>query len=160
MTMQITMTQTRMGESGSLLTAGSTYTVSKAFGAAMVGNGYATDTAGVLRPDSTEFSPSERTAIKAVVSGAGNLATSRAALAADNGATLELANGVTYTLTDAVALPAGVIWIGPASGSAVVAVTGSATINGGTTSITIAAGEVYSGLPRATNPAAFVVKGG
>lgn len=49
MTMRITMTQTRMGESGSLLTAGSTYTVSKEFGAEMVGaRGYATDTDGVL----------------------------------------------------------------------------------------------------------------
>lgn len=49
MTMRITMLQTRMGESGSLLTAGSTYTVSKEFGAEMVGSrGYATDTDGVL----------------------------------------------------------------------------------------------------------------
>lgn len=44
MTMRITMRQTRMGESGSLLDSGSTYTVSDAFGAAMVGAGYATDT--------------------------------------------------------------------------------------------------------------------
>ena len=49
MTMRITMLQTRMGESGSLLTVGSTYTVSKEFGAEMVGSrGYATDTDGVL----------------------------------------------------------------------------------------------------------------
>jgi len=50
MTMRITMNQARMGESGSLLTAGSTNTVSYAFGAAMVGAGYATDTDGVLSP--------------------------------------------------------------------------------------------------------------
>lgn len=51
MTMRITMTQTRMGESGSLLTvAGSPYTVSDAFGAAMVGAGFATDTDGALTP--------------------------------------------------------------------------------------------------------------
>lgn len=50
MTMSITMIQTRMGESGSLLTAGNTYTVSDAFGAAMVGAGYATDTNRVLNP--------------------------------------------------------------------------------------------------------------
>jgi hypothetical protein len=48
MTMRITMRQTRMGESGSLLDSGSTYTVSDAFGAAMVGATYATDTDGVL----------------------------------------------------------------------------------------------------------------
>lgn len=50
MSMSITMLQTRMGESGALLTAGNTYSVSKAFGAAMVGAGYATDTARVLDP--------------------------------------------------------------------------------------------------------------
>jgi hypothetical protein len=50
MTMSITMIQTRMGESGSLLNAGSTYVVSDAFGAAMVGARYATDTYGVLNP--------------------------------------------------------------------------------------------------------------
>jgi hypothetical protein len=42
MSMTITMLQTRMGESGSLLTAGSSYTVSDAFGGAMIGAGYAT----------------------------------------------------------------------------------------------------------------------
>lgn len=50
MTMRITMTQTRMGESGSLLTSGTTYTVSDAFGAAMVGSGYAIDVDDALTP--------------------------------------------------------------------------------------------------------------
>ncbi len=54
MTMRITMVQTRMGESGSLLTAGTTYTVSDGFGAAMVGAKYATDTDSVLNPISGE----------------------------------------------------------------------------------------------------------
>jgi hypothetical protein len=54
MTMRITMNQARMGESGSLLTAGSTNTVSDAFGAAMVGAGYATDTDGALTPPDSE----------------------------------------------------------------------------------------------------------
>ncbi len=54
MTMRITMTQTRMGESGSLLTSGSTYTVSDAFGAAMVGAGYATDTDAALTPPESQ----------------------------------------------------------------------------------------------------------
>jgi hypothetical protein len=48
------MNQARMGESGSLLTAGSTNTVSDAFGAAMVGAGYATDTDGALTPPDSE----------------------------------------------------------------------------------------------------------
>ena len=48
MTMRVTMTQTRMGESGSLLEAASTYTVSREFGAWLVGWRYATDTDGVL----------------------------------------------------------------------------------------------------------------
>jgi len=49
MTMQITMKQTRYGESGTLLNAGSSYTVSEAFGAEMVGAGFATDVAGALQ---------------------------------------------------------------------------------------------------------------
>lgn len=54
MSMRITMIDTRMGESGSLLTAGNTYTVSDAFGAAMVGAGRANDTDSVLKPTSSE----------------------------------------------------------------------------------------------------------
>ena len=54
MSMRITMIDTRMGESGSLLTAGNTYTVSDAFGSAMVGAGRATDTDSVLKPTSSE----------------------------------------------------------------------------------------------------------
>ena len=54
MTMRITMLQTVMGESGSLLTATTTYTVSDAFGAAMVGAGRATDTDSALKPASAE----------------------------------------------------------------------------------------------------------
>ena len=50
MTMRITMRQTRMGESGSLLDSGSTYTVSDEFGAEMVGAGYATDTDLAISP--------------------------------------------------------------------------------------------------------------
>lgn len=52
MTMSITMIQTRMGESGSLLTAGSTYSVSDAFGLAMIGAGYASDTSATRRSPS------------------------------------------------------------------------------------------------------------
>ena len=71
MTMQITMTQTRMGESGSLLVSGSTYTVSDAFGAAMVGARYATDTNGALTPPPSSLSVGEVAATRALVSGAG-----------------------------------------------------------------------------------------
>jgi hypothetical protein len=48
--MQITMIQTRLGESGTLLDADTTYEVSTAFGALMVGSGLATDTDGALGP--------------------------------------------------------------------------------------------------------------
>jgi hypothetical protein len=72
MTMQVTMTQTRMGESGSLLNAGTTYSVSDSFGASLVGSGYATDTNGVLKPISTSFSPADQVAVKALVQRDGN----------------------------------------------------------------------------------------
>ena len=57
MTMRVTIITTLMGESGSLLTAGNTYTVSDAFGAALVGGKRATDTDGVLTPPQTESKP-------------------------------------------------------------------------------------------------------
>ena len=57
MTMSVTMLITVMGESGSLLNSGSTYTVTKAFGAALVGGKRATDTYGVLTPASSENKP-------------------------------------------------------------------------------------------------------
>jgi hypothetical protein len=86
------------------------------------------------------------------------VATSRTALASDNGATLELAAGITYTLSDAVPLPAGVAFQGPASGTApTIAVTGSATTNGATSAITVPAGKMATAIPRASNPAAFLV---
>lgn len=86
------------------------------------------------------------------------ISTSRTALATDDDQTFELAADVTYTLSDTIKLPAGVILIGPASGTATLAVTGSATTNGATSAITIAAGEVLAAVPRASNTSAFVVK--
>ncbi len=50
MTMQITMKQTRYGAGGALLNAGSTYSVTEAIGAELVGKGFATDVAGALQP--------------------------------------------------------------------------------------------------------------
>jgi hypothetical protein len=52
MTMRVTIITTCMGESGTLLNAGSTYTVSDTFGAELVGLRRATDTDGVLQPAS------------------------------------------------------------------------------------------------------------
>jgi hypothetical protein len=52
MTMRVTIISTCMGESGTLLTSGSTYTVSDAFGAELVGLRRATDTDGALQPAS------------------------------------------------------------------------------------------------------------
>ena len=57
MTMRVTILSTVMGESGSLLTAGSTYTVGREFGEALVGGNRATDTDGVLTPPQTEMKP-------------------------------------------------------------------------------------------------------
>ena len=54
MTMRVTMLQTRMGESGSLLVAGSTYTVSDHFGGMLVSQRLATDTDGALQPPPSE----------------------------------------------------------------------------------------------------------
>ena len=48
MTMRVTMTTTVMGEAGSLLTSGSIYTVSDAFGQSLIGLKRATDTDLVL----------------------------------------------------------------------------------------------------------------
>jgi hypothetical protein len=71
MSMQITMTQTRMGEAGSLLVSGSTYTVSDAFGAAMVGAKYATDTNGALTPAPSALTVPEVAAARSLVSAYG-----------------------------------------------------------------------------------------
>lgn len=62
MTMNITMLQTRMGEAGALLLAGSTNLVSDSFGAAMVGAGYANDTCNALVPDQSSGLPHDRAA--------------------------------------------------------------------------------------------------
>lgn len=71
MTMRITMNQARMGESGSVLAAGTTYTVSDAFGAAMVGAGYATDTDRALTPAVSTYTPATAAVVQALVSKGG-----------------------------------------------------------------------------------------
>jgi hypothetical protein len=73
MTMRITMIQSRLGESGSVLAAGTTNTVSDAFGAAMVGAGYATDTDRALTPGVSQYTPSTAAAVQSLVSTPWNL---------------------------------------------------------------------------------------
>lgn len=55
--MRVTITSTVMGESGSLLTAGSTYSVSDSFGSSLVNSGRATDTDRALNPQQSELKP-------------------------------------------------------------------------------------------------------
>lgn len=93
-----------------------------------------------------------------VVGASNSVSSSRTALASDNGATLELENGITYTLDSAVPLPAGVILVGPASGSALLAVAGTATTNAATASITVSAGQIATAIPRASSSSAYIVK--
>lgn len=57
MTMRVTILSTVMGESGSLLTAGSTYTVGDQFGQELVKSGRATDTDRALAVPQTELKP-------------------------------------------------------------------------------------------------------
>ena len=57
MTMRVTILSTVMGESGSLLAAGSTYTVGDQFGQELVNSGRATDTDRALAVPQTELKP-------------------------------------------------------------------------------------------------------
>ncbi len=57
MTMRVTILSTVMGESGSLLEAGSTYTVGDQFGQELVNSGRATDTDRALAVPQTELKP-------------------------------------------------------------------------------------------------------
>ena len=57
MTMRVTILSTVMGESGSLLTAGSTYTVGDQFGQELVRSGRATDTDRAMAVPQTELKP-------------------------------------------------------------------------------------------------------
>lgn len=64
---------------------------------------------------------------------------------------------MTYTIGADVALPGGVAFLGPASGSATIACTGGATLNGGTSSVTVAAGKMATAVPRASTSTAYLV---
>ena len=83
MTMLVTIITTLMGESGTLLTAGNIYTVSDAFGVAIVGEKRATDTDNVLRQG-------------AVVS----ISTDTLITAADDGRTFNCTTALTITVPE------------------------------------------------------------
>lgn len=73
MTMRITMIQSVMGEAGSLLVAGGTYTVSDGFGRELVlTRKVATDTDNVI-PEPQRLGEAQIAAVQALVSDAGNL---------------------------------------------------------------------------------------
>lgn len=131
MTMRVTIITTLMGESGSLLTAGNTYTVSDAFGAAIVGDKRATDTDNVLRQG-------------AVVS----ISTDTLITAADDGRTFNCTTALTITIPELLSPRPSFIVNPPASGNVSIAVSGGANINGSTTTLT---------RSRASNPAGVAV---
>ena len=113
----------------------------------------------VLAIEAQALSASAVAAVSNIVASPTVVSTSRTALATDSGTTLGLQSGVTYTLSDAVSLPAGVTLMGPSSGTATIAVTGAASMNGSTTAITISAYQVYAVLPGPVTPSSFRVKG-
>ena len=131
MTMRVTIITTLMGESGSLLTAGNTYTVSKTFGAAIVGDKRATDIDNVLREG-------------AVVS----ISTDTLITAADDARTFNCTTALTITIPANLSPRPSFIVNPPASGNVSIAVSGGANINGATTTLTRA---------RTANVAGFVV---
>ena len=131
MTMRVTIITTLMGESGSLLTAGSTYTVSKVFGAAIVGDKRATDTDNVLRQG-------------AVVS----ISTATLITAADDGRTFNCTTALTITIPANLSPRPNFIVNPPPTGNASIAVSGGANINGAITTLTRA---------RSANVAGFAV---
>lgn len=96
MTMQITMLQTRMGEAGSLLLSGSTYTVSETFGAAMVGARFATDTANQLQPSTSSLDSAQAASVDALLVGDANFPGGVSVLKAFTGRS-QLTGGVAAT---------------------------------------------------------------
>ena len=131
MTMRVTIITTLMGESGSLLTAGNTYTVSKTFGAAIVGDKRATDIDNVLREG-------------AVVS----ISTDTLITAADDARTFNCTTALTITIPELLSPRPSFIVNPPPTGNASIAVSGGANINGATTTLTRA---------RSANVAGFAV---
>lgn len=151
MTMRVTMTGNCRSEDGlSVLAIGTTYNVSDEFGAYLVrSKKVAQDTDRALAKQADALSIAEVGAVRSLVSGAGIAdAASRDITAADNGQSL------TPTVTLIYTIPAGLVpkpsftVDGPAAGTITIAVSGGATSNGGTASLT---------RTRANNPVGFVV---
>jgi hypothetical protein len=145
MTMRVTMLQTRMGDAGSYLTSGSTYTVTKALGAVLVGSGFASDIdssllGGVFKP------------VKAVTA-------SRPLDVDDNGATLDVSD--TVALTVPAGLPADFGCAIIPTGTITIVSGGGTLLNGETTTITRLAGSnsVFAIVHRATSANSYVVTG-
>ena len=131
MTMRVTIITTLMGESGTLLTAGSTYTVSKAFGASIVGGGRATDTDKVLREGSSV-----------------TISTDTVLTAADDQRIFTCTTALTITVPELLSPRPSFIVNAPPTGNVSLDPTGAAQLNGATTTLT---------RSRANNPAGFVV---
>lgn len=131
MTMRVTIITTLMGESGSLLTAGSIYTVSKAFGASIVGGGRATDTDKVLREG-----------------GSVTISTDTVLTAADDQRIFTCTTALTIFEPAGLSPRPNVVVNAPPTGNVTLTPTGGAQLNGSTDSIT---------RSRANNPAGFVV---
>jgi hypothetical protein len=113
---------------------------------------------GVLAGASGPLSASQMAVTKSLCSAAGSVSVSRSAVASDNGATLGLPSGSTYTIADASLIAAGVILQGTSSGGGTIAVGGSVTINGGTASISLAARQVAVLLPTPGSSVDLTVK--
>ena len=131
MTMRVTIITTLMGESGTLLTAGNIYTVSDAFGVAIVGEKRATDTDNVLRQG-------------AVVS----ISTDTLITAADDGRTFNCTTALTITVPELLSPRPSFIVNPPASGNVSLDPTGAAQLNGAGTTLT---------RSRTSNPAGIAV---
>ena len=131
MTMRVTIITTLMGESGTLLTAGNIYTVSDAFGVAIVGEKRATDTDNVLRQG-------------AVVS----ISTDTLITAADDGRTFNCTTALTITVPELLSPRPSFIVNPPASGNVSLDPTGAAQLNGAGATLT---------RSRASNPAGIAV---
>lgn len=104
--------------------------------------------AGMTGADGKEY-PLDQPALQALVSGARSLdSVSRVISAADNGRLLAPTTAVTYTIPAGLTPQPSFSVDCPVTGAVTVAVSGGATVNGATTSLT---------RTRAANPVGFVV---
>ena len=129
MTMRVTIITTLMGESGTLLTAGSTYTVSKAFGASIVGGGRATDTDKVLREGSSV-----------------TISTDTLLTAADDQRIFTCTTALTITVPELLSPRPSFIVNAPPTGNVSLDPTGAAQLNGATTTLTRSRANNYAGF--------------